>query len=63
MRKLDKMSALQSLHESYLIECYTEALKFDLDEEFIELLEEELGRRNIDIVPYQTIKGTASAVK
>lgn len=59
MRRIDKISALQSLHESYLIECYMEALKFDLDDEFIEVLEEELGRRNIDITPYQVNKGSA----
>ncbi|HEY0826483.1 MAG TPA: sporulation histidine kinase inhibitor Sda [Bacilli bacterium] len=62
MRRLDKMNALQALHDSYLIECYTEALKFDLDEEFIELLEEELGKRSIDITLYQSNRGSVSAV-
>ncbi|MDC3415830.1 sporulation histidine kinase inhibitor Sda [Aquibacillus salsiterrae] len=43
------MSSLHSLSNHQLIEAYQDAIKMELDAEFINLLEEELKDRNITI--------------
>ncbi len=37
------------LQDNQLIECYRDALKLELDSEFIELLTSELNRRGLNI--------------
>ena len=43
------MNNLESLQDARLLECYNEAVKFQLDEEFIRIILNEVERRKLTI--------------